>query len=146
MANAKRKRRILSYESIKALNKMFDAVPSSAERQEILESIDSLIEFLRKIRVRIENLPDDRELLPLVKATNTLSDFLERAQIDPALASIVGLSLKRTRGKKRVYMSEEELSNIIREFEYIPTAEIHKSLEAYTRNQLLSIARLSAYM
>lgn len=146
MSKGKNRKEIWPWESIRALNKMFETIPSAEERQKLLESIDDLINFLRELRIRILNLPKDEERMPLMKATTIVSNFLERAHADPTLASMIGLSLgkdiaRKKVGKQKVYLSEGELTSIVKEFESLPTEKMYERLESYAKNQLFGIAK-----
>src|SRR5262249_18286365 len=114
----------------RSLGALVDALPSEADRQQVLSQLETLIQFLVDLKDRIAAIPTREDASSTSAALDNLALLFAQVKSNPILGAAVGVSTATQRPRPAAITSEEiERAKLaIVHFESLPIDRLRVSL------------------
>jgi hypothetical protein len=127
-----------------SVRQMLTTFPREGEREEVLESLDAILQFLVEARDRIAKLPNSEAVSEVAEAASTLESFFSKGDSDPLVQAIFGRRIpKRPRNGASTSDHSQRAEQDLREFQSLSTQDVQSKLndsEAFPMARLRAIA------
>lgn len=129
------------------LREIVEALPTESEKQEAQKNLATLSQFLMDLKRNFESFPTIEDINNVKVIIQKLEELLTKAKDNPAIAHILGLTPMSIKRRKKITLSEEELTKArttLTELEALPVDEIRLRLqdESFTVSNLRAIANV----
>jgi len=133
---------------LERLRHTLSTLPSTAEKQEIQETLTQLMEYLANVRRTFHELPTLEDTTEVTHAITRLQELFAHAEANPTLAHALGFTRAPTAERKKPVTSEEETANartLLQDLESLSIDEVRTKLEdeAFSLSELRAMALLT---
>jgi hypothetical protein len=130
------------------LRHTLSTLPSTAEKQEIHETLTQLMDYLANVRRTFHELPTLEDTTEVTHAITRLQELFATAEANPTLAQALGLIRAPTAERKKPVTSEEETAKartLLKDLTSLSRNEVRTKLadEAFPLSELRTMAWLT---
>jgi len=124
------------------LGELIDALPSDADKQQVVSQLETLIRFLSDLKTRLESIPSHQDAGAARVALDKVRALFVEAKSNPVLGAALGVKATEPRQKQPTITSEEieRARSAIAQFDSLPIDEIRSALERMSVRELQSVA------
>ena len=127
------------------LRDILSALPTESEKQEIQANFAVLTEFLTTLKTKIDMLPSTEDMNGVSRVIQNLEELFVKAETNPILAGIVGMSCPSPARERKPATTEEEIAKAKAELatlESLPidTMRVRLQDRNYSMSELYAIA------
>jgi hypothetical protein len=124
------------------LGGVIDALPSDADKQQVVSQLEALIHFLSDLKTRLESIPTHQDAAAARMAVDKLTTLFAEAKSNPVLGAAIGIKAAEARQKPPTVTSEEigRAKSAIARFESLPIDELRSALDKMSVRDLQGVA------
>lgn len=122
--------------------------PDDSKKQEVIRSINRIIEYFSDLRERIRALPDSTQRSEIMAAVEIIREFTESAKDNPAVAAALGIVDKasgRARAS-RIVLPDLAGEKLFSDLKSLPTQEIQERLLDFKRTSMPQLRALAIHL
>jgi hypothetical protein len=148
MARSKRPAPFQPKMFLDSLRKTLSTLPSTAEKQEIHETLTQLMEYLANVQRTFHQLPTLEDTTEVTHAITRLQALFATAEANPTLAHALGVTRAPTAERKKPLTSEADTAHartLLQDLESLSRDEVRTKLadEAFSLSALRTMAGLT---
>jgi hypothetical protein len=124
------------------LGELIDALPSGANKQQVVSQLEALIQFLSDLKTRLESIPTHQDAGAARTAVDKLTALFAEAKSNPVLGAAIGIKVTGPRRRPPAITSDEvgAAKSAIARFESLPIDEIRTALDGMSVRDLQCVA------
>jgi hypothetical protein len=125
------------------LGELVDALPSEANRQQIAQQLETLIEFLSGLRERLASIPTQEDAKAVRAALDQLGLLFTQMKSSPILSAAVGMSVASSRPTVPI-ANPEDIQNAklaVARLESLPIDQLRVALGQMSSRELKAMAK-----
>jgi hypothetical protein len=124
------------------LGELVDALPSDADKQQVVLQLETLIGFLSDLKTRLEGIPSHQDAGAARMAVEKLRALFVEATSNPILGAALGIKATEPRQKQPTITSEEveRAKSALAQFDSLPIEDIRTALERMSVRELQTVA------
>jgi hypothetical protein len=148
MARAKRQGQFQPKMFLESLRHTLSTLPSTAEKQEIQETLTQLMDYLAHLQRVFHQLPTIEDTTEVTNAIKRLQELFAHAEANPTLAQALGFKRASTAERKKPVTSEAETATaraMLKDLESLSIEEVRTKLEdeTFSLSDLRTLALLT---
>lgn len=127
----------------KGVKSLLVSLPSEAEKQELLQTLEQVQSFLEELRRLVETVPTMESSQELAEGLSRLDILMSRAHKDASIRRLLGLrtpTVPKARGTTSQEDAEERVSRLAEDLTNLETREVMTLLEGEPLSVLTKLA------